>query len=189
MALAMVFASVLSVLAPSASAQRSSRPSATAESNPLRTVNSRFYVIHSDLPADAIRTWGQHMDIVYQAYGQMFRGMRPRERNQRQNLYLLATREGYLEVLNGFGIDGTNSGGMFFYGPRGRGLATFIGDRGDLQIQHVLQHEGFHQFAANYFGRELPIWANEGLAEYFGNSLVVQGSIRRGMAPPRDDMR
>jgi hypothetical protein len=33
---------------------------------------------------------------------------------------------------------------------------------------HVVQHEGFHQFVAQVIRGDMPIWANEGLAEYFG---------------------
>jgi hypothetical protein len=37
----------------------------------------------------------------------------------------------------------------------------------------VLQHEAFHQFAAAVKGPDLPGWLNEGLAEYFGESLFT----------------
>jgi hypothetical protein len=41
-------------------------------------------------------------------------------------------------------------------------------------IWHVIQHEGFHQVAHRVIarpGKQLPLWVNEGLAEYFGEAL------------------
>jgi hypothetical protein len=42
-----------------------------------------------------------------------------------------------------------------------------------------MQHEGFHQFAANAFP-ELPLWLNEGLAEYFNYSKWTGDELLEG---------
>ncbi|MBS3820186.1 MAG: DUF1570 domain-containing protein [Planctomycetes bacterium] len=55
-------------------------------------------------------------------------------------------------------------------------------------IWHVIQHEGFHQVAHRVIARPgvaLPLWVNEGLAEYFGEALwtgtrLVPGAIDAG---------
>lgn len=44
----------------------------------------------------------------------------------------------------------------------------------------VLAHEGFHQFLGHELGEEIPVWLNEGLAQYFENSLVKNGQIQPG---------
>ncbi len=49
---------------------------------------------------------------------------------------------------------------------------------------HVVQHEGFHQFAAAVIGGRLPPWADEGWAEYFGESLFTGDGYVCGMIPP-----
>ncbi len=158
------------------------QPAAATE---LWTGTSRYYTLHTDVSREDAQRWGAHMDIVYAAYEQFFARLRPREaQQQRMNLYLLQTRAGYLQTLASLGIDGTGSGGMFFRRGNASGLATYLGDRDAGEVQSVLQHEGLHQFAARYFGNELPLWANEGLAEYFGYALVVDGQLRRGIAPP-----
>ena len=44
---------------------------------------------------------------------------------------------------------------------------------------HVAQHEGFHQFAWSRFAEDLPVWVNEGMAEFFGESVIVGDTLRR----------
>jgi hypothetical protein len=44
----------------------------------------------------------------------------------------------------------------------------------------VLQHEGFHQFADARIMVGLPPWVNEGIAEYFGEAVMVDGRLRIG---------
>lgn len=143
---------------------------------------SKHYVIHTDLTIDAIRPWADHMDSVYEGYDQLLRGFPDRDAGQKQNLYLLKTRDGYLKTLKTFEIDGSGSGGMFFISPRGRGLIAYIGDQSPRQVQGVLQHEGFHQFASSRIGFTLPVWANEGLAEYFEQAIVINGKFEHGLA-------
>jgi hypothetical protein len=50
---------------------------------------------------------------------------------------------------------------------------------------HVVQHEGFHQFAHAVIGGERPTWVNEGLAEYFGESLWTGDGFITGVLEPR----
>src|SRR5262249_6657014 len=48
---------------------------------------------------------------------------------------------------------------------------------------HTIQHEGFHQFARAVIGGELPIWVNEGLAEYFGEGVFTGDGMVTGVIP------
>jgi Protein of unknown function (DUF1570) len=60
-----------------------------------------------------------------------------------------------------------------------------IGDmRAGRQVWHVMQHEGFHQFAHAVIGGSIPIWANEGLAEYFGEGIFTGDGYITGVIPP-----
>ena len=69
----------------------------------------------------------------------------------------------------------------------------------------TLAHEGFHQFLAYELGQKIPIWLNEGMAQYFetshflGSTFVVGGVnftklqqvqllIKSGKAPPLKDI-
>jgi hypothetical protein len=48
---------------------------------------------------------------------------------------------------------------------------------------HVVQHEGFHQFVAQVIRGNMPIWANEGLAEYFGEGIWTGDAFVTGVIP------
>jgi len=50
---------------------------------------------------------------------------------------------------------------------------------------HTVQHEGFHQFAAMTINMRLPVWLNEGLAEYFGSGIFTGDNFIVGVIPPR----
>ncbi len=44
----------------------------------------------------------------------------------------------------------------------------------------VLAHEGFHQFLGYELGLQVPVWLNEGLAQYFETSYVWAGRLQTG---------
>ena len=148
-----------------------------------RVYESRFYTIYHNLSDEQVRRHADHMDLIYGEYSRRFHGLRD-WRKGRMNLYLLNSREGYQRQLASFGVDGSASGGMFFYGPHGSGLATWIQGRSEADIHGILQHEGLHQFAHNYLGSHVPLWLNEGLAEYFEQAQIIQGKVKQGIAEP-----
>lgn len=47
-------------------------------------------------------------------------------------------------------------------------------------LWQVLAHEGFHQFLGYELGWQVPTWLNEGLAQYFETSRVVNGRLQTG---------
>ncbi|MBV8782403.1 MAG: hypothetical protein JO353_13490, partial [Phycisphaerae bacterium] len=61
------------------------------------------------------------------------------------------------------------SAGVF----NGERLMAMADPRIGKEIWHVVQHEGFHQFVHAVIGGEIPIWVNEGMAEYFGESIFT----------------
>ena len=66
---------------------------------------------------------------------------------------------------------------MFFHGGvGGDALATWVTGRDLAETKRVLQHEGFHQFAAARLGH-LPHWVNEGLAQYYEDAPLVDGRL------------
>lgn len=151
----------------------------------LTRFRSRHYTIHTDIAdLDTLRVYGRHMDAVFDAYRRRFRDYEPRH-GLHMPLYLFRTREGYQAFLDRHGIDANNSGGMFFVSPEARGLATWTRGRGREDVFEVLQHEGFHQFAWNYLGAELPQWVNEGLAQYFEDGVFTDGKLTTGLADAR----
>ena len=148
-------------------------------------VRSRHYTIYTTVQdRETLRTYGRHMDAVFDAYRHRFRRFRPRHGGH-MPLMLFKTREEYRAHLERLGIDARNSGGMFFVTPREQGLATWVDGRGREEVFDVLQHEGFHQFAWNYLGPLLPQWVNEGLAQYFEDGILVGETFKTGLADAR----
>jgi hypothetical protein len=56
-------------------------------------------------------------------------------------------------------------------------LVTYVHDN----LWHVLAHEGFHQFLGYELGQQIPVWLNEGMAQYFETSYVANGRLHTGI--------
>ncbi len=157
---------------------------ATAQQLELQKFRSKSYLIHTNLTRDEVRAFGQHMDAVFAQYEDRFREFHTRSQAQ-MPLYLLRTEQEYLQFTASQDINATNTGGMFFFSPKSQGLATWTQGRSRSQTFQVLQHEGFHQFAFNHLGRDLPTWINEGLAQYFEDAIIVGDKMTTGLANAR----
>lgn len=153
---------------------------------------SGAYLISTDVPKELANDIAAHMDAVYKEYFSRLRNFRPNpyaavKPNEKMPLYVMKRYRDYLSLLQGFGFNAANSGGVFFRSRTGSGLATWVEGQSRLKMYYVLQHEGFHQFAdarlmgsvilANGTIVELPPWVNEGLAEYFGDAVMVKNKL------------
>ncbi len=157
---------------------------AAAENSAMVKYNSRYYTIHSNLSKEEVREYGRHMDAVFKQYSKRFRSFSTRD-GRSMPLYLFRARDHYLSFLKRHNIDGSGSGGMFFIRRGAQGLVTYTEGRTRSMTFEVLQHEGFHQFAYAYIGPELPLWVNEGLAEYFADGILVRDRMKLGLANDR----
>ncbi|MFI4862368.1 MAG: DUF1570 domain-containing protein [Phycisphaerales bacterium JB063] len=146
----------------------------------LTSYRSHHYLIHTNLTREETVPFGRHMDAVFEQYQQRFSGFIARELDP-MPLYLLRTREDYIRFMAEHDIDATNSGGLFFVTHALQGLATWAESGSRQRAFRVLQHEGFHQFAWNYIGPNLPVWLNEGLAQYFEDAVMVDGRMSAGL--------
>jgi len=152
--------------------------SAWAQTKPadLRTYETRYYVIHTDLGRDVAREAELRLTRMAEEYRRRtseFSG----EIRKKLPFYLFKTEAAYRAA------GGTpNTAGV--YNPNTQTLMAFAGDDGpNLQTWHAVQHEGFHQFADQVIGKGLPIWANEGLAEYFAESIFTGDTFVPGIVP------
>ena len=142
----------------------------------LPTYDTRFYTIHTDLPESLVREAELRMTAMAEEYQARTRDFSGAIR-QKFPFYLFASEKDYL----GFGgIEG--SAGIF--DPASNLLMAMVPEgKSSAQAWHVIQHEGFHQFAAAVIGGELPIWVNEGLAEYFGEGIFTGDGFVTGVIP------
>jgi hypothetical protein len=122
------------------------------------------------------------MDAVFAEYAARMAGFQANPRaavkpNERMRLFVVKRYADYVALLADFGFNAANSGGVFFRSPQGSGLATWVEGQSRLKMYYVLQHEGFHQFADARIATGLPPWVNEGLAEYFGDAVMIKGKL------------
>ncbi len=147
--------------------------------------NSRYYAIKSDLPQEELREYATHLDATFEAYPRRLGTLR-------QNLpasfdvMLFAKRSDYETTLRyNYSINAAGTGGMFFSNNQGSALAIWTEGLPRPRVHHVIQHEGFHQVAFALFQYNLPPWVNEGLAEFFGEGVMVDGQLIIGQTNPR----
>jgi hypothetical protein len=147
---------------------------------------SGAYRITTDVDKDLANDVAAHMDEVYKEYDKRLAGFRPNpyaavKPNERMPLYVMRRYKDYVSLLAGFGFNAANSGGVFFRTENKQsGLATWVEGQSRLKMYYVLQHEGFHQFADARIMPGLPPWVNEGLAEYFGDAIMVEKKLLVG---------
>ncbi|HEV2295063.1 MAG TPA: DUF1570 domain-containing protein [Tepidisphaeraceae bacterium] len=151
--------------------------SASAQTKPaLRTYETGYYVVHTDLGRDAAREAELRLTRMAEEYRRRTRGFSG-EIRRKLPFYLFGSEAGYHAA-------GGTPGTAGEYDPNTQTLMAFAGADGpDLVTWHTVQHEGFHQFADQVIGRRLPIWANEGLAEYFAEALFTGDSFVPGIIP------
>lgn len=148
------------------------------------TFKSKSYEVVSDLSREELDPLVKRMDLVAAEYARRFSAFHQRD-GRPSALRLYRTQDAYLKHLADQGFDGSNTAGVFYVG--GMAFPTLAArtegnPRG--RLFHVLQHEGFHQFLYTRLGNNVPVWANEGLAEYFGYGIEVRGRLKVGIAPP-----
>ncbi len=148
---------------------------------------TRYYHVKTDLKQADARHLAEHMDITFQAYAKLFSGLKARSPRS-LDLYLFANQRDYNAVLHErFRANGAGSWGMAITRSEETSLVAWQGEFSRSEMESVLQHEGFHQFA-RYLFPKLPSWANEGLAEVFQRGVEVDGQIVLGEVSPRDLM-
>lgn len=153
-----------------------------------KVFRSKYYLVRTDFPADEAKELARHMDATCESYIEMFKGLAKR-RPSRFDLWLFQNEHDYQETLRTkLQTDGTGSKGMCISWSNQIVLVGWKGNSTDDRMKALLQHEGFHQFASLLF-RDLPTWANEGLAEVFERGIAVDGKIVIGEISLRDKKR
>jgi hypothetical protein len=146
-------------------------PAASGQGN---TYQTQYYVVHSDLAGPVVREAALRMTLMVDEYQARTKGAAG-ALTERLPFYLFNKPEDYYR--NG-GMPG--SVGVF----TGDRLMAIAGEAvGDL-TWHIVQHEGFHQFVRAVIRGDVPIWINEGLAEYFGEAIFTGDGYVTGLIPP-----
>lgn len=148
-------------------------PHLAAAQQKLKKTETRYYIIHSDLDDDAIREARLRIELMAEEYYQRTKSFSGRI-SKRLPFYLFRKQEDYLAA------GGTPGTGGVFTGDR---LMAIAGEKTGKRTWHIVQHEGFHQFVAEVIRGKIPIWVNEGLAEYFGEGIFTGDGFITGVVP------
>jgi len=134
---------------------------------------SQYYIIHSDLDEATVREAAFRITKNAEEYARRcsaFTGTIP----QKLPFFLFRNERDYIAAGGPPG-----SAGVYTHDTLMAISGRAVGD----EVWHVIQHEGFHQFVDAVITGEIPIWANEGMAEYFGEALLTGTSVVAGLIP------
>lgn len=141
----------------------------------LRRYETRYYDLYTDLDRDTMREAAMRITTMAEEYYRRTRGFAG-EIGDKLPFYLFRDVDDYM----------SNGGPMGTIGVfDGRRLMAIAGPIAGNQTWHTVQHEGFHQFVHAVIGGDIPIWANEGLAEYFGEGEWSGDGFYSGLVPPQ----
>jgi hypothetical protein len=153
-------------------------PHASAKKYPQRTISTRHYSLQTDVPDNIAAEAFVRMDRMFEEYNQRTAAFaKPIDR--RFLFQLFASKDDY------FAAGGPpNTQGAFVAVGGAAQLMAALSDNPNT-TWHVIQHEGFHQFAWAQISAAMPTWINEGLAEYFGAGLFTGDGYVVGLVPPQ----
>jgi hypothetical protein len=145
----------------------------------LKVYQGRFYEIHTDLTGDELREAELRMTRMAEVYKDRTKDFSGTV-GHKFPFFLYKNADDYYAA-------GGMEGSAGYFDPNNDTLMAMVapdqaGQPGDY-TWHTIQHEGFHQFARAVIGGELPIWVNEGLAEYFGEGVFTGDGMVTGVIP------
>lgn len=144
-----------------------------AAQNALKRYESKYYILYSDLAAEVVDEAEHRITVMAEEYHQRTKGFAG-QITKKLPFYLFKDPSDYYAAG---GLQG--SAGVF----NGEKLMAIGNADLGLDVWHVIQHEGFHQFVHAVIGGAIPIWVNEGLAEYFGEGVYTGDGYVLGVVP------
>jgi hypothetical protein len=145
----------------------------------IRTVQSKYYLLHSDLDDALLYDLGTRMDAMYVEYSRRLADFDLREDRKPLDAYLFNKKSDYTTFTDSRYL---HTGGVFMAAKNQ--LAAYLDGQRDT-LRRTLQHEAFHQFAYKAIGANMPIWLNEGMAQLFEEAIWTGDSFLMNQVPPR----
>ncbi len=145
-----------------------------------RLQTNRFILISDAKEASTVEVLSGNMEAVFQILHDLFDPhIEPLPARFKTVVYLFSGKDNLRRLQEELG--GRLPGGGFYHSP---GLLAFHQEVQHFdQLLHTMLHEAFHAFSDTYLtgpGTDLPRWAEEGMAEYFGNSKIERGQLVPG---------
>ena len=138
----------------------------------MKKYDTKYYVLYSDHDPDTVREANVRLRAMAKLYHARTKGF-GRSIRKRCPFYMFTQASDYQASGGMPGSAGMYGGGVL------RAIVTGSGS------WRVVQHEGWHQFMHMAVGGRVPIWINEGMAEYFGDGIwtgdeLVTGTVDAG---------
>lgn len=134
----------------------------------LPSFQTPYYTLHSDANIEVIREAYVRVTAMAEEYSRRVRDFGAIR--SRLPIYIYTNDDDY------FKAGGMTASGGCFTGDK---LLIRGGKNGCSW--GTVQHEAFHQFAAATISTKLPVWVNEGLAEYFGAGIWTGDNLITGL--------
>ncbi len=134
----------------------------------FKKYDSRYYVVFSDLDAQTTQTAILRVTAVAEEYWGRMKGFGGKI-TSKYAFYFVGDPAAYAAV-------GGQAAGVA-YADR---LVVDASQAHESDRWFVTQHEMFHQFALNVIGDKVPVWANEGMADYFGEAAWTGDGLVAG---------
>ncbi|MDB5319690.1 MAG: hypothetical protein JWN40_1321, partial [Phycisphaerales bacterium] len=112
----------------------------------MRTVQSKYYLLHSDLDDALLYDLGTRMDAMYAEYSRRLADFDLREDRKPLDAYLFNKKSDYTTFTDSRYL---HTGGVFMAAKNQ--LAAYLDGQRDT-LRRTLQHEAFHQFAYKAIG-------------------------------------
>ncbi len=154
-------------------------PALAGQPQEMRVVQSKYYLLHSDLDDALLYDLGTRMDAMYAEYSRRMADFDLREDRKPLDAYLFNKKSDYTTFTNSRYL---HTGGVFMAAKNQ--LAAYLDGQRDT-LRRTLQHEAFHQFAYKALGANMPIWINEGMAQLFEEAIWTGDGFLMNQVPPR----
>jgi len=144
----------------------------------MRVFETPYYTLHTDLSEAEAREADLRMTRMFEEYQRRtsdFAG----QVKKKFPFFLYRNKADYLAAGAPNG-----SAGVYIEWHGNSWLIAVAGPKTSAYTWHVVQHEGFHQFIRASLQNDIPIWANEGLAEYFGEGIWTGDGFVTGLIAP-----
>lgn len=143
-------------------------------------VTSRHFVVRTDLDPSSAQALGEELERIEGAFEDLV--VKPADELDPINVVAFLRREDYLEIARQNGLPQSDA----FFSPDTHDIEsaqTVVLSGGFNQAKRaVLQHELTHRFL-HLISSDVPIWLNEGLAEYNSTLALHDGRAWFGMIP------
>ncbi|MBI4712686.1 MAG: tetratricopeptide repeat protein [Planctomycetes bacterium] len=141
------------------------------------TKETRFFTLKTDISQQKCDFYSAHLETIIK---QIVRTLGLKEQpllNSNVEVLIFDSKKGY-QTYAGLTTGSKVESTLGYYHPIYRQLLLYEPPGREQDTLRVMYHEGFHMVIDN-FSRNLSIWLEEGLAEYFGGATVkLDGGVQ-----------